>query len=85
MRQHNDNIKRPMLQVILLWILKIYTFYRKINQRSLGTGESTAGVMQYLPLKGYLELCHRNLDILERVLNWIVLSNSTAAENCAPM
>ena len=27
-----------------------------------------------------MELCHRNFDILERVLNRIVLSNSTAWE-----
>ena len=32
----------------------------------------------------YLELCHRNPDILERVLNWIVLSKP-AAGKCAPM
>ena len=30
------------------------------------------------------ELCHRNPDILERVLNWITLSNSTVGK-CAPM
>ena len=34
--------------------------------------------------QAYLELCHRNPDILERVLNQIPLSNSTAW-NCAPM
>ena len=28
----------------------------------------------------HLELCHRNHDILERVLNWIVLSNSTVGK-----
>ena len=32
--------------------------------------------------RDHLELCHRNPDILERVLNWIALSNSTA-EKCA--
>ena len=32
----------------------------------------------------HLELCHRNPDILERVLNQITLSNSTAWK-CAPM
>ena len=32
----------------------------------------------------YLEPCHRNPDILERVLNWIALSNSTAGKS-APM
>ena len=34
--------------------------------------------------RAHLELCHRNLDILGRVLNQIALSNSTA-EKCAPM
>ena len=32
----------------------------------------------------YLELCHSNPDILERVLNQILLSNSTAGK-CEPM
>ena len=32
----------------------------------------------------YLELYHRNPGILERVLNWVTLANSTA-EKCAPM
>ena len=32
----------------------------------------------------HLELCHRNPEILKRVLNWIALSNSTAMK-CAPM
>ena len=35
-------------------------------------------------LAAHLELCHRNPDILERVLNQTNLSNSTAAK-CAPM
>ena len=34
--------------------------------------------------QAHLELCHRNPDILERVLNQITLSNSTAWK-CAPM
>ena len=41
---YNDNIKRPKPQDILPRILKIYTFYQKIQQRALGPGESTAGV-----------------------------------------
>ena len=28
--------------------------------------------------QAHLELCHRNPDVLERVLNWIALSSSTA-------
>ena len=32
----------------------------------------------------HLEVCHRNPDILERVLNQIALSNSTAGK-CAPI
>ena len=39
---NNDNIKRPNPQEILLRILKIYTFYQKIQQRASGPGESTA-------------------------------------------
>ena len=42
---YNDNIKRPKLQDILLGILKTYAFCRKLQQRALGSGESTAGVM----------------------------------------
>ena len=34
--------------------------------------------------QAHLALCHRNPDILERVLNWTTLSNSMA-EKCAPM
>ena len=34
--------------------------------------------------QAHLELCHRNPDILERMLNRIALSNSTAGK-CAPM
>ena len=41
---YNANIKRLKLQDILLGILKIYSFYWKIQQRTLGPGESTAGV-----------------------------------------
>ena len=37
---YNDNIKRQQLQDILLVILKIYTFYQKIQQRTLGPGEN---------------------------------------------
>ena len=48
---HNYNIKMLKPQDILLGILKIYAFYRKIQQRALGPGESTAGVTQYLPLR----------------------------------
>ena len=47
----NDNIKRPKPLDILLGILKIYAFCWKLQRRSLGTGESTAGVMQYLSLR----------------------------------
>ena len=41
---YNDNIKRPKPQDFPLGILKIYAFYRKIQQRASGAGESTAGV-----------------------------------------
>ena len=48
---YNDNIKRPKEQDIPLNILKIYTFFWKIQQKASGPGESTAGVTQYLPLR----------------------------------
>ena len=41
---YNDNIRRPKAQNIPLGILKIYTFYWKIQQRASGPGENTAGV-----------------------------------------
>ena len=34
--------------------------------------------------QAHLELCHRNPDILEKVLDQILLSNSTVGK-CAPM
>ena len=34
--------------------------------------------------RAHLELCHRNHDMLESVLNWIALSNQTARK-CVPM
>ena len=37
---YNDNIKRQQLQDIPLVILKIYTFYQKIQQRTSGPGEN---------------------------------------------
>ena len=43
-QRYNDNIKRPKPQDTRLWILKIYAFCQKIQQRSSGPGESTAGV-----------------------------------------
>ena len=42
---YNDNIKRSKPQDISLRITKIYAFYQEIQQRALGPGESTAGVM----------------------------------------
>ena len=39
-----DNIKRPKSQDIPLGILKIYTFYWKIQQRASCAAESTARV-----------------------------------------
>ena len=41
---YNDNIKRVKLQDIPLRVLKIYAFYQKIQQRTSGPGENTAGV-----------------------------------------
>ena len=41
---YNDNIKRQKLQDIPLRILKICTFYWKIQQRASGPGEIIAGV-----------------------------------------
>ena len=42
---YNDNIKRPKLPDIQPGILKIYAFWLKIQQRNLGSGGNTAGVM----------------------------------------
>ena len=42
---YNENIKRPKLQDTQPGILKIYAFWLKIQQRDLGSGGSTAGVM----------------------------------------
>ena len=41
---YNGNIKKAKSQDILLRISAIYVFYRKIQQRASGLGESTAGV-----------------------------------------
>ena len=41
---YNDNIKRPKLQDIPLWILKTYAFCRKLQRRALDPGDSTAGI-----------------------------------------
>ena len=43
-QRYNDNPKRPTLKVNQLGILKIYVFCPKIQQRALGSRESTAGV-----------------------------------------
>ena len=42
-QRYNDNTKRPKSQHTQLWILKMYAFCCKIQQRASGSGESTAG------------------------------------------
>ena len=44
-QRYNENIKRPKLQDIQLGILKIYAFYRRIQQKALGPEESAACVV----------------------------------------
>ena len=43
-QRYNDYVKRPKPQDTQLGILKIYAFYQKIQQRTSGPGENTAGV-----------------------------------------
>ena len=65
----------------------------EIQQKALGPGANNAGITYtsmgihpksccIFPLKinwlAHLELCHRNSDMMERVLNQMALSNSTA-------
>ena len=40
----NDKIKKPKPQDTQLWIIQIYAFCQKIQQRASGPGEGTAGV-----------------------------------------
>ena len=46
--KYSDNTKRPKSKENQLGILKIYAFCQKIQQRALGTGESTAWLPIYL-------------------------------------
>ena len=55
-QRYNDNTKRPKSKENQLEILKIYTFCQKVQQRALGPGESTAGVM-YLSMRIHLKRC----------------------------
>ena len=52
-----DTTKMPKLKENHLWILKIYAFYWKIQQRALGPGGSAAGVT-YLSVRIYMKSCH---------------------------
>ena len=56
MRQRYDNIKRQEPKENQLGILKIYTFCQKVQQRALGSGQSTAGVT-YLSMKIHPKSC----------------------------
>ena len=53
-QKHNGNTKRPKLKENQVGILKIYAFCQKIQQKALGPGESTAGVM-YLSMGIHLK------------------------------
>ena len=55
-QRYNDKTKRPKLKENQVGILKIYLFCQKIQQRSLGLGESTAGVT-YLSMKIHQKSC----------------------------
>ena len=50
-QRYNNSIKRPKPQDTQLGILQIYAVCRKIQQRALVPGESTAGVRQYQSLR----------------------------------
>ena len=50
-QRYNDNIKRSKPQDTLLAMLKIYTFWQKIQQRASDPRESTGGVTQYMSLR----------------------------------
>ena len=43
-QRNNGNLERSKLQVTQPGILKIYAFYRKLQERASGPGESTGGV-----------------------------------------
>ena len=43
-QRNNGNLERSKLQVTQPGILKIYAFYRKLQKRASGPGESTGGV-----------------------------------------
>ena len=63
---YNDNIKWPKPQDILLRILKIYAFYQKIQQRTLGPTESSwsyivsafENIIKNLVVQGRMQLEH---------------------------
>ena len=44
-QRYIDNIKRPKPHHTQLGMLKIYTIWRKIQQKALVPGESAAGAM----------------------------------------
>ena len=50
-QRYNGNIERSKLEVTQPGILKIYAFYRKLQERASGPGECTGGVTKYLSLR----------------------------------
>ena len=61
----------------------VATYLRLVSRLHANTSSLTYS-KKWLNLWAHLELCHSNPDILERVLNQFILSNSTA-RNWAPM
>ena len=56
-QRYNDNTKRPKPKENQLGILKIHAFWRKIQQRAYGPGESAAEVT-YLSMRIHPKSCH---------------------------
>ena len=68
----------PQLYLVVQGRIQLEHSSHIVNTR-LHANTSSLGVYlrKRLKQRANLELCHRNPDILARVLNWIVLSNST--------
>ena len=62
----------------------VLTQFRSVSRLHANTSSHDIYWRKRPNRQAHLELCHRNSDILERVLNRIALSNSTAGK-CAPM
>ena len=54
----------------------VFTWLRSVSSLHATTSSPNVYWRKQLNRLAHLEICHRNPDILEKVLNWIVLSNS---------